>query len=54
MSIKTYGDWRCTNCDNIEQKEREVRCWKCGKSEMVFTPFKPELVRPSVAERTEP
>ncbi len=31
------GIWRCTACDNIEAREREVRCWECGKGQMVYT-----------------
>lgn len=30
------GAYYCTNCDNVEAKEREVICWKCGKGEMVY------------------
>jgi len=33
---KLKGIWRCTSCDNIEAREREVRCWECGKGDMVY------------------
>ena len=28
--------WICTHCGNIEYREREVRCWKCGIGEMIY------------------
>ena len=34
------GHYVCTNCGNIEDKEREVICWKCGKGEMIYTEIK--------------
>jgi hypothetical protein len=40
--IRTVGKeiapdyWRCTHCGNIEYKEREVLCWKCGLGEMIY------------------
>jgi len=30
------GYWACSKCDNIEFFEREVKCWKCGKGEMLY------------------
>jgi len=30
------GYWACSKCDNIEFVEREVKCWKCGKGEMLY------------------
>lgn len=30
--------WACSNCLNVETKEREIVCWKChGKGEMIYT-----------------
>lgn len=28
--------WVCFNCGNIEYKEREVMCRKCGIGEMIY------------------
>ena len=28
--------YKCTHCENEEEKEREIICWKCGIGEMVF------------------
>ena len=28
--------WICTHCGNIEYREREVICWKCGMGEMIY------------------
>ena len=28
--------WVCTNCGNVEWREREVRCWGCGIGEMIY------------------
>ena len=30
------GIYACTNCTNVELREREVYCWECGKGEMVW------------------
>jgi len=30
------GYWACSKCDNIEFSEREVKCCKCGKGEMLY------------------
>lgn len=30
------GLYHCTNCSNVEEAEREVICWRCGKGEMVW------------------
>lgn len=31
--------WVCSNCGNVENKEREILCWKCGKGEMIYHPY---------------
>lgn len=28
--------WKCDRCGNVEAKEREVRCWRCGDGEMAY------------------
>jgi len=28
--------WVCTRCGNIEYREREIMCWKCGRGEMIY------------------
>lgn len=33
------GVWACACCMNVERREREVRCWKCGVGEMIYRPF---------------
>lgn len=35
---KPKPKWVCSNCGNIEDKEREIMCWQCGKGEMLYTP----------------
>ena len=42
MFIRTVGKemqpdyWVCTQCGNIEYREREVICWTCGIGEMIY------------------
>lgn len=36
MDKPIKGVYVCTNCMNVEHKEREVYCWHCGKGEMVY------------------
>lgn len=38
--------YQCTQCDNVEEKEREVICWKCGKGEMVWMTWHPAYHAP--------
>jgi hypothetical protein len=33
---KIKGIWRCGHCGNLEDSEREVICWECGKGEMNY------------------
>jgi calcineurin-like phosphoesterase family protein len=30
------GYYQCTNCNTIEQHEKEVLCWRCGIGEMIW------------------
>jgi len=30
------GYWKCNNCGDIQDKEEEVKCWACGKGEMIY------------------
>ena len=35
--IEEEGEvWECDNCGIIKDKEEEVRCWECGKGEMIY------------------
>ena len=36
---KGLGYWACTYCKNVENKEREILCWKCGRGEMIYHPY---------------
>lgn len=42
LLLRRFGEWIqsdywvCTNCSNIEYKEREIRCWNCGIGEMIY------------------
>jgi lactate dehydrogenase-like 2-hydroxyacid dehydrogenase len=29
-------EWVCDNCGYTRFREEEVRCWKCGKGEMIY------------------
>lgn len=40
--------FECDNCGDIKFKEEEVKCWKCGKGDMVF---KGKIKRPVDKER---
>lgn len=41
MAGEVGAMYHCTNCDNVEAKEREVVCWKCGKGEMAYLDLRP-------------
>ena len=37
VSNSVFPDyWVCSNCGNIEWREREVRCWECGIGDMIY------------------
>lgn len=29
------GKWVCNCCGHTETREKEIKCWKCGKGEMI-------------------
>ena len=33
------GFWECSHCGYIDDIEREIKCWACGKGEMRFRHF---------------
>jgi hypothetical protein len=35
-AIGIKHEWICNQCSHVENKEREVICWKCGKGEMIY------------------
>lgn len=39
------GVYACSHCDNAEIKEREVKCWKCGKGDMIYHRISPDELK---------
>lgn len=42
--------WVCSNCGYTDKIEKEVKCWKCGKGEMLYQQHKAAVYLDSLKE----